>query len=283
VVVLLAYLEAGGLEWGYAATVHKNQGATSDYSYLIASDLLYRELGYTALSRGRVENRIWTVTDTEHNVEHEQAHSTDPVASRDPIGELVRAMERSAAQQLAIDEAATLDPPHIGDVAADVGELIDRRDTVGRMLYRSAPLRVHDELDDAQRRLAVAERRLTEAADREWIARSDGVDEARAQLDQYAAMQGRFDDWTCEHQDDLVQRRQLDAQIDTVLTARIVATEHDPPAALVEQIGRPPVGVDARKDWRAAAVAIAIDDHRQQRDGLAEDRPAIRHDEMELT
>lgn len=283
VIVPLEYLEAGGLEWGYAATVHKNQGATSDYSYLIASDMLYRELGYTALSRGRVENRIWTVADMEHDAEHEEAHSAEPETPRDPIAELVRAMERSAAQQLAIDEAPTLDPHHTGHVDVDVDALIDRRDAVGNMLYRSAPLRVHDELDDAQRRLAVAERRLGEAADHEWIARSDGVEEARAQLDQYAAMQARFDDWTRDHQDDLVERRQLDTQIEAVLTARVVATEHDPPEALVEQIGHPPVGVDARNDWRAAAVAIAIDERRQERDGPIDDRPTVRDDEMELT
>ena len=192
-------------------------------------------------------------------------------------------MERSAAQQFAIDEAPTLDRPNAGAVDVNVDELIDRRDAVGLALFQSAPMRVHDELGDAERRLAMAERRLTEATDSEWIARSDGVDEARAQLDQYAAMQARFDDWTRDHQGDLVERRHLDVRIDDVLTARVVATEHDPPAVLVDQIGHPPVGVDARADWRSAAVGIAIAERRQERDGHTVDRPTVRHDEMELT
>ena len=167
VTVPAEYLEAGDLVWGYAATVHKNQGATSDYSYLLASDALYRELGYTALSRGRIENRIWTVdiVDVDDDLEH--AHTPEPDTPRDPIAELVRAMERSAAQQMAIDEADTL-PDVDPDRSVDVDELIARRDAIGAALFRSAPLRVTDELTDATRRLAVAERRLTEADDHDW-------------------------------------------------------------------------------------------------------------------
>ncbi len=133
VMVPTEYLEDRHLEWGYAGTVHKNQGATSDYSYLLASDRLYRELGYTALSRGRIENTIWTVTNVEPDIEVEESHGADPEAERRPIDALLRAMERSAAQQLAIDEAAELDAqsPDVPVAVAvavdvDVDEMIDR-------------------------------------------------------------------------------------------------------------------------------------------------------------
>lgn len=284
VIVPLEYLEAGHLEWGYAATVHKNQGATSDYSYLLASDRLYRELGYTALSRGRVENRIWTVTDIEPDIEYEESHGAELDTERNPIGELLRAMERSAAQQMALDEAADL-PVSIAAVEGpvDVGELIDRRDSIDTALYRSAPLRVSDELGEATRRVTVAERRLSEADNQQWAARTDGVAEARAQLDQYAAMQARFDDWTRDHQSDLSNRRLLDAQIEQALTEQVVAVEHDPPAELVAAIGHPPVGVDARAEWRAAAVGLAIEALRGARETDVEVRPNAQHEEMELT
>ncbi len=284
VTVPLEYLENQHLDWGYAATVHKNQGATSDYSYLLASDRLYRELGYTALSRGRIENTIWTVKDVEPDFEVEESHGAEPDAVRSPIDALLRAMERSAAQQLAIDEATDLDAPSLEvSVVADVDELIDRRDAIDRTLFRSAPLRVADELAEATRRLETAERRLGDAADREWAARSEGVAEARAQLDQYAAMQARFDDWTLDHQGDLAARRVLDAQIERILTERIVAVEHDPPADLVAAIGPPPVGVDARSEWRAAAVDLAIEARRTDRDADVDTTPVNRHEAMELT
>lgn len=192
-------------------------------------------------------------------------------------------MERSSAQQLAIDEAVDLDRSVVAvDSSIDVDELIDRSDTIDVALFHSAPLQVSDELDEATRRVTLAERRLSEADDHQWHARTDGVAEARAQLDQYAAMRARFDDWTRGHQDDLVDRRILDAQIKQVLTEQIVAVEHDPTVELVEALGHPPMGVDARAEWRAAAVAMAIDARRTGREPDAETRPTIRHKAMEL-
>ena len=252
------YIASGDLEWGYAATVHKNQGATSDYSYLLATDVLYRELGYTALSRGRVDNRMWTVTDAEPDIDLEQAHTPEHNEPRDPIADLVRAMERSTAQHLAIDEANTLPEP-IEPATIDIVELIKRRDEIGNQLFRSAPLRVSDELDNATRRLAIAERRLDEADDRDWHARSESVAEARTQLDEYAAMQARFDDWSLRHRGDVAERRSLDNRIASTLTAEVVAVEDDPPRHLIETIGYPPIGIDARTMWRAAAVEIELD------------------------
>lgn len=275
------YLDDGHLEWGYAATVHKNQGATSDYSYLLATDGLYRELGYTALSRGRVENRLWTVTDTEPEHELEEAHAPEPKEQRGPVAELLRAMERSTAQQLAIDEADTLPGP-IEPAAVDIDDLIERRNGIDNQLFRSAPTRVSDELDDATRRVAISERRLDEADDHNWHARSESVEEARTQLDQYAAMQARFDDWTNQHRDDLAERRALDAQINNVLLTQIVEMEDAPPEHLIEKIGEPPLGHDDRATWRAEAVAIALEYRSADPDVGASDLVAHPDSEMDL-
>ncbi len=100
------YLADGDLAYGYAATVHKNQGATCDHAYLVASDALYRELAYSGLSHGRSDNRIWIVTaDFDEDLE---AHVTGPDDALLASDLLRTALRRSAAKQLAIDEALTL-------------------------------------------------------------------------------------------------------------------------------------------------------------------------------
>jgi ATP-dependent exoDNAse (exonuclease V) alpha subunit len=106
------YLNGGDLRLGYAATVHKNQGATCDRAYLLTSDSLRRELGYVGLSRGRLDNRIWTTSDPDADVSVEAAHGAEPKVI-DPLADLRRAMATSGAHQLATDQPADLDPPGV--------------------------------------------------------------------------------------------------------------------------------------------------------------------------
>ena len=54
-----AYAHAGHLDHGYALTAHLAQGSTVDRAYVLGSDELYREWGYTALSRHRTEARFY--------------------------------------------------------------------------------------------------------------------------------------------------------------------------------------------------------------------------------
>ena len=132
--------------------------------------------------------------------------------------------------------------------------------------------------------MAISERRLDEADDHNWHARSESVEEARTQLDQYAAMQACFDDWTHQHRDELAERRALDAQINNVLLTRVVEMEDAPPEYLIEKIGQPPLGHDGRAAWRAAAaaVAIAFDARSAHPDVGATDLVADRDNEMDL-
>lgn len=55
----LSYAEAGHLDHGYALTAHRAQGATVDATFVLGSDELYREWGYTALSRHRHQARFY--------------------------------------------------------------------------------------------------------------------------------------------------------------------------------------------------------------------------------
>lgn len=96
-----SFLEAGGLEHGYAMTAHRLQGATVDRTYVLGSDELYREWGYTALSRHRDSATFYVAA------EHSQAplpgfEHEDPLA-----GDLTSRLQRSAAKSLAIPAASS--------------------------------------------------------------------------------------------------------------------------------------------------------------------------------
>ena len=52
------------LAHAYARTVHKTQGLTCDVALLLGDDTLFTELGYTGLTRGRTENRLYAVVPT---------------------------------------------------------------------------------------------------------------------------------------------------------------------------------------------------------------------------
>lgn len=95
--VPLKYLAAGHLRHGYATTVHEAQGATVDAALLLVDDQSYREAAYTGLSRGRVANRVYVVSD-EADAQEIHAPSRD---RPDELATLRQAVRRSAAQELA--------------------------------------------------------------------------------------------------------------------------------------------------------------------------------------
>lgn len=95
------YLAAGHLAHGYATTVHKAQGATVDTALLLVDDQSYREAAYTGLSRGRVANRVYVISDDADAIE---AHGIQPGIPHE-LATLREAVHRSAAQDLAIRAA----------------------------------------------------------------------------------------------------------------------------------------------------------------------------------
>jgi ATP-dependent exoDNAse (exonuclease V) alpha subunit len=106
------YVAAGHLDYGYALTVHKAQGATCDRTYVLGDDSLAQELGYTAMSRGRKRNQLYVMAP---DAEQENPGGHDTVDHR--RFDLVEALRRSEAQVLASDllpdrERATARPSH---------------------------------------------------------------------------------------------------------------------------------------------------------------------------
>ncbi|MGI9156460.1 MAG: hypothetical protein ACR2FG_07460 [Marmoricola sp.] len=82
------YLRDGGLDHGYALTVHQAQGLTCQRAMLLGSDALYREAGYVGLSRGRQRNDL-------HLVERAAADNPEQELCRAPGGPTTTSTLRS--------------------------------------------------------------------------------------------------------------------------------------------------------------------------------------------
>ena len=116
------YIDAGYVTHGYALTAHKAQGITVERAFVLGSDRLYREAGYTSMSRAVRRSDLYHVAPPQV--------AWQPAV--DPHAALTNALSRSAAQTLATDHLrAASRQEHangIRDAAlADPGQhLIDR-------------------------------------------------------------------------------------------------------------------------------------------------------------
>jgi ATP-dependent exoDNAse (exonuclease V) alpha subunit len=90
-----SYLGEGHLDYAYALTAHRAQGATVGRAYVLGSDELYREWGYTALTRHRDE-ASFHVNGAEAQLELD---GTGP--DRDDTRELRAPLTRSRAKDMA--------------------------------------------------------------------------------------------------------------------------------------------------------------------------------------
>src|SRR5206468_2540367 len=95
------YVRDGHLEHGYAVTAHRAQGATVDRAFVLGSDELYREWGYTALSRHREEARYY-VNDGD-DLQPRLPNLDVPGQERDDVP--LDPLRRERAKQLALDIA----------------------------------------------------------------------------------------------------------------------------------------------------------------------------------
>ena len=93
------YLDDGHLDWGYALTGHKAQGATVRRAHTVAGDGVDREWIYVSMSRGQEANTIY-LTDPE--LDHDECtHLTHQHPERIPA--LIAALGRTAAEPAALD------------------------------------------------------------------------------------------------------------------------------------------------------------------------------------
>ena len=98
------YAAQGHLAHGYAMTVHKAQGATYDHCLILDSDQLTKEAGYTAMSRGRIDNTLYL----DDEICRDEAHVGE--VHDDIINDLRARLRRSATQTLALDHKRPAGP-----------------------------------------------------------------------------------------------------------------------------------------------------------------------------
>lgn len=110
-----SYLEAGHLTHAYAITGHKSQGMTADRSFVLVDETLYKEWGYVAMSRGRLDNRLYAVAGVDLDREDTGGQVVRP---NDPVPAITRSLGRSRAKELALDVAAGT--PEVEHDAPDV-------------------------------------------------------------------------------------------------------------------------------------------------------------------
>jgi Ti-type conjugative transfer relaxase TraA len=92
-----SYAREGRLEHGYASTAHRAQGATVDRAFVLGTDELSREWGYTALSRHRAEARFYvTAAPAFLNA------APEPLLDADLPGRVARMLAASRAEHLAL-------------------------------------------------------------------------------------------------------------------------------------------------------------------------------------
>jgi conjugative relaxase-like TrwC/TraI family protein len=119
------------LQHAYAVTGHVAQGLTTDQTFVLGTNQLFREWGYVAMSRGRHSNRMYAVVG--------EPTARDEIApparrSRRPLEDLTGRLERSERQLTTVDEGYAAEYGELGDgrLRAELARLRLSRLTAGR-------------------------------------------------------------------------------------------------------------------------------------------------------
>jgi hypothetical protein len=267
------------VDYGYAVTGHKCEGMTTDRTFVLGSEDIYKEWGYTALSRGRLENRLYLVIGDNPLADEVDVLGPPP---QDPVGVIVRALGRSRAKTLALDhlvaaraKAAELPEQELRARVARAAALLEQRP---RLAAHTGPAELRQEqarlrgyqreelswLGEACDQLAQgglprSQRRLQAAiGDREQALAQLGrrladVDQRLADLDAQRAAQAA---WDRDHAEPLGEALIFGRELSHRELAEAVRLEQDPPGHLVAELGGRLDTPAGRAAWRAAAIAI---------------------------
>jgi hypothetical protein len=210
------------LQHAYAVTGHIAQGLTTDRTFVLGTNRLFREWGYVALSRGRLSNHMYAVV----GEPSEREEFAPGNRRRRPLEDLVDRLERSERQLTTIDEAYAAEFAALSDPALR-----------GRL---------------AQLRIA----RLANRSDPELRAR---VALAREELFRRAALQGRAaaldpPSYLGEPPEPLAERERWQETASAVEAYRLQYGTSDP----VNALGERPADPTQLIAWREAQRAVAL-------------------------
>jgi hypothetical protein len=272
------YVDAGHVGLAYAMTVNKAHGMTCDATMMLGDDLLYRELAYEAMSRGRKDNRIYmsnqTVSELDLQLEDgPHARTSEPP---DAIEILTAGLERRHAKNLALDGVAS-----VPFDTWSTRDLIAERHRVCSILDEAPPDRSADlssmvaarrdvETQLQQQKRSVAALAASKPRRRERPSHNVSLTTGRHNLAYFERQAERLDreiaalhtsqhrrasHLTAHHAD----RVELDA-ISHVLDDRIRQHTNravaEPPSYVTRSLGQRPRGGPEDRAWVSAVVAI---------------------------
>ena len=272
------YVDAGHVGLAYAMTVNKAHGTTCDATMMLGDDLLYRELAYEAMSRGRKENRIYMsrATMAELDLQLEDGPHARTVDAGDPIDILAAGLERRRNKHLALDSIASVPLE-----AWSTSDLLAERNRVRSVLDQAPPDRSADlaALDE------VATRGRDEGAGDEAFGRRAGIPQATAEgtpparrhaadpaaqprplrtagrrLDREIAAlhasQHRRASHLAAHRADRIELDAIGEVLDERLRQQTNRAVADPPSYITKILGPRPASGAKDRAWVRAVVAI---------------------------
>ena len=272
------YADAGHVGYAYAMTVNKAHGMTCDSTMMLGDDLLYRELAYEAMSRGRKENRIYMSrsTMTELDLRLEDAPHARTVETEDPIDILAAGLERRRNKHLALDSIASVPLQ-----AWSTGDLIVERKRVTSILDEAPPDRSADlaaliesrrkaEIQERESALAVAKLECRTRPRKERRLPDVDLMTAKHNVDRFELQADRLDrEITALHANQhrrvshLAANRAEQVELDAIgdvlrerlrqQTNRVV---HDPPSYITKTLGKRPVDRAKDRAWVGAVVEV---------------------------
>ncbi len=277
------------IDHGYAITGHKSQGMTTGRAFVLGTEELYREWGYVALSRGRIENRLYVVAPEPHERDEYAPHEP----RREPLEAITSALARSRAQHMALDvdeqlrlaalpsnelrgrldELESALRPTRSDAAAEraLDQVKQQRAAAAHAADEAALARanIESQLSQRKRRAGTPELARAEAVERQAAERASHLAAREEQL-----MAQRPQQPSPDRPADVVDSRaapvrlELERRIDLAVRAAIA----QPPAYLVSELGPIPDRPSYRSEWHRAARAIET---YRQRYGVRERESAL--------
>ena len=273
-----SYVEGRHVDLAYAMTVHKAHGTTCDATMMLADDLLYRELAYEAMSRGREQNRLYisrtTISELDLRLEDGPHAPTTP--DGDPLDILAAGLDRRRTKQLALDSIAAVPveawstsdlhaerrrirtmldqapPDSSADLAAltksrqDVTANIEgTRDDIARLEGRKRPRK--------QRRFPDVDLQVRQHNLAAFEQQADRLDRA---ITGAHASQHRRASHLAAHHADRIAMNEIDRVLGERLREHTTRTVHDPPGYITKTLGPRPVNRSHDRAWVGAVVEI---------------------------